>query len=52
MQIGRSGIEACFDAQRPVLCCGDGKSFTQILFANQFGEALFQIRQLLVDGGK
>src|SRR5580700_736099 len=50
MQIGRGGVEAGFDAQRASGFLGLNQALAQFVFADKFGEAFFQIVQLLVDG--
>ena len=47
MQIGRGRIKAGLDAQRPA----ERQALAQLLFANEFGESLLQIRNLLLDEG-
>ena len=46
MQIGRGGVEAGLHAQRPAFL---RDPLAQILFADQFGEAFFQIGYLFVE---
>ena len=52
VQIGRGGIEAGLHAQRTAGLGGFGEARFQILFADDFREAFFQIRQLFGNGGK
>ena len=52
VQVGRGGIKAGFHPQRTVVLQGGGQALAQIFFANQFGEALFQVRQLLLNRRK
>ena len=51
VQVGRGGIEARFHAQRTAPC-GGGQALAQVFFANEFGETLLQVRQLLLNRRK
>jgi hypothetical protein len=49
MQVGRGGVEACFDAQGNACFLGLNQAFAQFLLPNQFREAFLQVRELFVD---
>ena len=51
MQIGSGGIEACLDAQRPAGLGVLLRARVQILFADDLGEALFQVRRVVQGTG-
>ena len=52
MQIGRRGVEAGLDAQRPADLSRLSQALLQILFADDFREAFFEIRELFSYGSK
>ena len=52
VQIRGGGVESGFHAQRAADLGGFSKTCLQIFFADDFGEAFFQIRELFGNGGK
>ena len=52
VQVGRSGIEPGFDAQRAARFARLFQAVLQVFFPDDLGEALLQIRELFSNGGK
>ena len=50
VQVGRGGVEAGLDAQRPVGLGGEDQPLAQIFLANDLGHALAEVSKLFVDG--
>ncbi len=50
MQVGRRGIEARFNAQRPPGLRRFDQALAQLFFADQFRQAFLQVCELFVDG--